>query len=138
MNLKKYDAINTVSAGRSKMTVSFNRNGVISLSGLVVEILGLSKGVAKAVHLYRDEESPGDWYVGAASEKDGLLLRKNAGRGAIGYCFNSTTIARMVLEDLDWSEKGAAICRVVPNPVEVEGIGWLFPILISSARKPEL
>ncbi|MBC9913513.1 hypothetical protein [Chitinophaga varians] len=132
MNLKKFDSVNTVATGRGKMTISFNHSGVIAISGKACEAMG----VESTVCLYKDEDSERDWYV-MPDGPDGFHLRKNTTKGS-GSAFNSTPLARQVLLDLDWNEKKAAICRIVPNPVEVKGVGRLYPILISSARKPEL
>lgn len=129
MQLKKYDALNTVSSRKGNPTISFNRGGAIGISGEACKAIGLSEG--DKVSLVEDEENPGDWYI--TKDKDGFPLRKSNAE-AKGTVFNCAAISSKVLDFLNWQEKKAAICRIALTPVTQEKMK-LYPILTASAKK---
>ena len=119
MKLKKFDSLTATTIRKGKATISFNPTGTVGLSGTACAAIGISPG--DTVCLFKDEESEGDWYLAKDCE-DGFKLRANV-QGGKGCSFNAVAITGSVLNDLSWQEKGAAICRVVTEPISVKGGG---------------
>ncbi|MDP1708275.1 MAG: hypothetical protein Q8L89_04330 [Gammaproteobacteria bacterium] len=130
MNLKAFNTLNTVSAGRSgQAVISISKAGVFTLSKPAAELLKVQE--KDRIILQQDQDSPKDWYVMRDDEGDGFPLRQ--GYDAKGLMFNSAELRRVMLASLG---KDATITKGVRLPMGNNPIsGHIWPIMTAALNK---
>jgi hypothetical protein len=130
MKLKTYNTANSASVRKGKPTININLgNGLFSFSNNAREALKLKSGTRIEVH--QDEESPKDWYFSITKDKDsGFELRDNS-KSKPYLTFNNSHLARLLLSSIELDCNATML--IGTEPVEIEGVGNVYPIITKSA-----
>lgn len=105
-------------------TISVNKSGVIRLSLMVKNSLGLKAG--DKVGFYFDKDKPKDWFI-KINDDDDIILR-NVDKAKSALLVNSSNIANTLLKSIGFSTN--ATMRIVLVPVEEH----TYCILTASAK----
>lgn len=128
MKLKAYNKANCAGVHSGAASIRINKRvGLISLSKEASDRIGIKPGCR--IELLQDEDRKEDWYVTTDLGGDGFPVR---GKENNGVSFNSTSLAKAMLNSLNWDDPGATI-MVGAEPVKHDGME-LWPLITKSIR----
>lgn len=121
MSFRKYDASNTGRYHRLVPTMTFNRYGRASINGEAQRTLSPDAPL-KAIEFIQNEERPKDWYIRAAAQDKGFVLRANS-RGGQAKKITAIRFVNFIMDTLEIPNE-VVTYRVASIPTEIEGEEW--------------
>lgn len=133
MKLKSFNSTNMRGATAGESSISFSRQGIINISQMAVDAIGLKIG--DVISLEQDEENPQDWYL--MKNPEGFKVRQY--KGSNGLCFNAAALAKSFLDLNDYTNTHSASFRLITEPVEIDGGGVkLYPVITTKPLREKV
>lgn len=136
MKLKVFNQSNSVSQRLTEAGININQIGVISLNREAVKLMGLTEKSTVVIHQNEDDQS--EFYLQANPKKDGIALRKSAGKTEGSLVFQSALISKNILSGYHEDKRLTSPSSIfMPLAKEVQKVGGLelWPLLRSGAKE---
>ena len=129
MNLTTYNTTNSRLVQTRGARISFNRNGVISISSTATRDIGLKPG--QKVSVVNDLDNPDDRFL-TLDKEEGFVLRPPSADNNM-LLFNCSALAHKII-DYTIADAKMVSMMLVTIPV-INGKQKLYPIITSSAKQ---
>ena len=138
MKLKEFNTENSKTMRVSEPVVRIStKSGVFSFNGSASELLELA---TNKVVFVQDELSLRDWYIKKSNADNAFTLRMDGKSVNVRYDFNSTHLAKRVMDSLRKPGKNyqASTFRIQQKPVEMEGVVYYLLITANMINPSEI